>query len=198
MADLITDTPRPSRYPNSAILMHWLVVLLVIAAYACILLRENYERGSDIREALKTWHYMLGLTILGVTLLRVALRALIWKSPAITPHPPRALHLLSIAAHLAIYVWMIAMPLAGWTILSAEGDPIPFLGLQLPPLVGVDENLAEQVEELHEAGATLGYFLLGLHAAAALFHHYFLRDNTLTRMFPPRGRLPPGDIGPAA
>jgi superoxide oxidase len=187
MADLMTDAPRPSRYPNSAILTHWLVVLLVIAAYTCILLRENYERGSDIREALKTWHYMVGLGVLATTVLRAALRILVWKVPPITPPPPRALHLLSIAAHLAIYVWMIAMPLAGWTILSAEGDPIPFLGLNLPPLVGVDENLAEQVEELHEAGGTFGYFLLGLHAAAALFHHYLMKDNTLARMLPRRG-----------
>jgi len=83
---------------------------------------------------------------------------------------------------------LIIMPLAGWTILSAEGDPIPFLGLNLPPLTGVSENLAEQVQELHEAGGTVGYFLLGLHATAALFHHYLMKDNTLLRMLPRRGR----------
>ena len=31
-----------------------------------------------------------------------------------------------------------------------------------------------------------GYFLIGLHAAAALFHHYFIHDNTLRRMLPSR------------
>ena len=184
----MSDALRPSRYANTAILIHWLVVLLVMAAYACILLRENYERGSDIREALKTWHFMLGLGVLATTLLRAGLRAFVWNTPPITPAPPRFLHWLSIAAHLAIYIWLIIMPLAGWTILSAEGDPIPFLGFNLPPLTGVSENLAEQVQGLHEAGGTVGYFLLGLHATAALFHHYLMKDNTLLRMLPRRGR----------
>jgi cytochrome b561 len=53
-------------------------------------------------------------------------------------------------------------------------------------LVGPDEALAERMEALHELGGTLGYFLIGLHAAAALAHHYLLRDNALARMLPGR------------
>ncbi len=83
----MSDALRPSRYANTAILIHWLVVLLVMAAYACILLRENYERGSDIREALKTWHFMLGLGVLATTFLRAGLRAFVWNTPPITPAP---------------------------------------------------------------------------------------------------------------
>lgn len=184
----MNDAAPRTRYPNSAILLHWLVLLLVVAAYACILLRVNYERGSDIREGLKAWHFMLGLSVLATTFLRAGLRAFVWKTPPITPPPPRLLHLLSIAAHLAIYAWLLAMPVAGWVILSAEGDPIPFWGLNLPALTGVNEALAGQVEELHETGGTVGYFLLGLHAAAALFHHYVMKDTTLARMLPRRGR----------
>jgi cytochrome b561 len=60
----MNDAAPRTRYPNSAILLHWLVLLLVVAAYACILLRVNYERGSDIREGLKAWHFMLGLSVL--------------------------------------------------------------------------------------------------------------------------------------
>jgi cytochrome b561 len=184
----MTEAEPRQRYANSAILLHWLVLLLVVAAYACILLRVNYERGSDIREGLKAWHFMLGLSVLAATILRAGLRAFVWKTPPISPQPPRILHILSIAAHVAIYVWLIAMPVAGWMILSAEGDAVPFWGLNLPPLTGADRQLAKQVEELHELGGTIGYFLLGLHAAAALFHHYVLKDNTLSRMLPRRGR----------
>ena len=185
----MTDQPAspPARhYPNSAIALHWFMLLLIVAVYACILLRENYPRGSDIREGLKTWHFMLGLSVLALVALRASLRAFVWKIPATTPEPPRYLAWLGAAAHLAIYAWLIAMPLAGWTILSAEGDPIPFWGLQLPPLTGVSKDFAKQVEELHELGGTIGYFLLGLHAAAALFHHYVLKDDTMIRILPPR------------
>jgi cytochrome b561 len=184
----MSDAAAPKRYPDSAILLHWLVLILVVAAYACILLRTNFERGSDIREGLKAWHFMLGLSVLAATFLRIGLRAMVWKTPPITPPPPRMLHLPSIAAHLAIYAWLIAMPIAGWTILSAEGNPIPFWGLNLPPLTSPDKVLADQVKELHETSGTIGYFLLGLHAAAALFHHYLMKDDTLRRMLPRRGR----------
>ncbi len=78
--------------------------------------------------------------------------------------------------------WMIVLPLLGWVMLSAEGKAIPFFGLQLPALLGANEALAERTKEVHETLATLGYFLIGLHALAALFHHYVRRDNTLRRM----------------
>ena len=79
---------------------------------------------------------------------------------------------------------MIGMPIAGWLILSAEGKNIPFFGLELPALVGKDAQLAERIEETHELGGTIGYWLIGIHAAASLFHHYILRDRVLARMMP--------------
>lgn len=84
----------------------------------------------------------------------------------------------------AVYALMIGMPLGGWLILSAEGDPIPFFGLLLPPLTGPNDELAELVEEVHESVGEAGYVLIALHAAASLVHHYLLRDDTLRRMLP--------------
>ena len=79
------------------------------------------------------------------------------------------------------------MPLAGWALLGAEGKPILFFGLELPPLTAPDHDLAETIEELHEIGGTILYILIGIHAAAALAHHYLLGDDTLRRMLPGRG-----------
>jgi cytochrome b561 len=81
---------------------------------------------------------------------------------------------------------MIGQPLLGWLILSANGDPIPFFGLQLPALIAENKDLVDVLKEVHETSGTVGYFLVGLHAAAALFHHYITRDNTLVRMLPGR------------
>jgi cytochrome b561 len=83
---------------------------------------------------------------------------------------------------LALYALMIGMPLMGWLTLSAQGQAIPFFGLQWPPLVDKGKSVADWAKEFHETGGTVGYFLIGLHAAAALFHHYVVRDNTLRRM----------------
>ncbi len=49
-----------------------------------------------------------------------------------------------------------------------------------------DSNLSSLLTEWHEVLAPLGYWLVGLHAAAALAHHYLLKDNTLLRMLPVR------------
>ena len=172
------------RYGPAAVALHWVMLVLVVAVYASILARENFPRGSDIREGLKVLHFTLGLSVLGLGGARLALRILAWKTPEITPRPPQFLVWLSLAAHTAIYALLIAMPIAGWLILSAEGKPIMLWGFNLPPLVGADESLARSVKELHETGGMAGYFLIGLHAAAALFHHFVMKDNTLIRMLP--------------
>ena len=56
--------------------------------------------------------------------------------------------------------------------------PIPFFGLALPALLEVNKAISESIEKIHETTGTVGFFLIGLHAIAALFHHYFVRDNT--------------------
>ena len=174
-----------SRYGSLSIGLHWLMLLLIAGVYACIELRGNFPKGSDIREGLKTWHFMLGLSILVLVLVRLAAH-FIGTVPRIEPDPPKWQSLFAKLMHIALYTLMIGMPLLGWLTLSAEGKLVPFFGLQLPSLVGESKSIAGWAKELHETGGTVGYFLIGLHAAAALFHHYVVRDNTLRRMLPSR------------
>ena len=169
--------PPLSRF---SITMHWLMLALLAAVYACIELREFYPRGSDIREALKTWHFMLGLSVFVLVWFRLAARAL----PPRGPVPRTSSGALAAAGHLALYVLMVAMPVLGWLLLSAEGKAVPFFGLTLPPLTGPDEAVAGRIEGLHTTLGAAGYWLIGLHAMAALFHHYVLRDGALRRMLP--------------
>ena len=174
-----------SRYGSLSIGLHWLMLLLIAAVYACIELRGNFPKGSDIREGLKTWHFMLGLSILLLVLLRLAVH-FIGTVPRIEPDPPKWQSLFAKLIHIALYALMLGMPLLGWLTLSAEGKLVPFFGLQLPSLVGESKSVAGLAKESHETGGTVGYFLIGPHAAAALFHHYVVRDNTLRRMLPIR------------
>jgi cytochrome b561 len=173
------------RYGLLSIGLHWFMLLLLVAVYACIELRELFPKGSDLREGLKTWHFMLGLSVLILAALRLAVH-LTSTLPRVEPAPPGWQKLLAVLMHTALYGFMIAMPLAGWLMLSAAGKPIPFFGLQWPALMGESKNAAEFIKEIHETGGTVGYFLIGFHAAAALFHHYIFRDGTLRRMLPKR------------
>ena len=176
-------TNTNDRYGSLSIAMHWLMFLLLIGVYACIELRELYPKGSDPREALKTWHFTLGLTVFVLVWLRLALR-LSQVTPSIAPPIPGWQNLLSKLVHFALYALMILMPVAGWLILSGEGKVIPFYGLELPALMGKNKDLAHTLEEIHETAGQVGYFLIGFHAVAGLYHHYFMRDNTLKRMLP--------------
>jgi superoxide oxidase len=169
------------RYGSLTIVLHWFMLVLLAAVYACIELRVLWPKGSDPRELIKTWHFMLGLSVLALVWIRIAAR-FFGVTPPIVPAPPAWQHRLAQATHGLLYVLMIGMPIGGWLIRSAEGDPIPFFGLQLPALVAPNETLAGQIEWIHETGGTIGYWLIGLHAAAALFHHYLKGDNTLRRM----------------
>lgn len=174
---------QKSRYPAISILMHWAMVLLIAAVYLCIELTDQYPRGSPEREFLKHWHFTLGLTVFALVWLRLALR-LIGPVPAITPAPPVWQARLGAAVHLLLYLLMIAMPLGGWLILSGAGKPVPFYGFELPHLIGPNKQLAEEIGDIHETFGNIGYFLIGLHAAAGLYHHYLKGDNTLRRMLP--------------
>ncbi len=172
-----------SRYGSLLIGLHWLMLLLIAGVYASIELRVLYPRGSDIREGLKTLHFTLGLAIFVLVWLRLYAR-LRSPSPPIIPHPPRWQLAIAHMSELAIYVLMITMPLLGWLSLSAQGDPVALFGWPLPQLIGANEPLAGQLEEVHELIGKIGYALIGVHALAALVHHYFQRDNTLRRMLP--------------
>jgi cytochrome b561 len=175
------------RYGMLSITMHWLMLALLVAVYACILLHEEFPRGSETRAALTTWHFMLGLSVFALVVARLAIR-LAGPTPAVEPPIPTWQHHLASLMHVALYLFLLAMPLLGWLILSTAGKPIPFFGLELPALWTEHKALSRSVKDIHETIAEIGYWLVGLHAAAALFHHYYVRDNTLLRMLPGRAR----------
>lgn len=171
-----------TRYGSLSIGLHWLMLLLFIGVYASIELRVLYEKGSDPRESLKSLHFALGMLVFALVWLRIAAR-LSGPTPAIQPAPAQAQQLASKLLHLALYVLMVGMPLSGWLLLSAAGKPIPF---DLPTLIEANKELASQIKEAHEVIGTTGYFLIGGHVIAALYHHLVVRDDTMTRILPLR------------
>ena len=66
-----------------------------------------------------------------------------------------------------------------------RGDTLTFFGLfTIPAAIAPDRELARTVKELHELSATAILIVAGLHAVAALWHHYIRRDDVLKRMLP--------------
>lgn len=173
------------RYPRSIVLLHWLTLLLLIAVYASMELRGMFPRGSDAREAIKSLHYFLGIGVFALTWLRLALR-LTSLAPPISPTPPAWQALLARVVTASLYGLLLAMPVLGYLILNAAGTAPALGGWELPRLIGEQPDLADRLEQWHETIAVAGYWLIGLHTLAALYHHHIRHDNTLLRMSPRR------------
>lgn len=172
-----------SRYRPSARALHWGIALIVIVAIALIELTDLFPKGSAGRDGLKHWHAQLGIAILGLTVLRLALR-LGRATPAIVPAPQPWEAAAAGFMHAALYAVMLALPVLGIAMLQASGKPVDFLGLHLPVFLAQDKSLGHSLEEAHELLGNIAIGLIALHATAALWHHFVRHDNTLRRMLP--------------
>lgn len=181
MTATIDRSSRTGNYAPAIIAIHWLTVLVIAGAFAAIEIKGYYPKGSDTRALLTATHMSLGILVLLLTIVRLAIRSRN-PAPAIIPAPPAWQHAIASLTHLILYAALLAMPLLGWIMTSAGGHSIPFFGLSLPPLIGEHKELAHTLEEVHEFIGNALYYIIGLHALAALVHHYVHKDNTLTRM----------------
>ena len=164
--------------------MHWLTVLCVCMAATLILLRDEVD-GRALRQWLLEGHRHFGLFVLILFVLRVALRIRLGKLPPAS-HSAWPIRAAAALTHIALYAVLLALPLLGWALSNAQDKPVHFFGLTLPALVGGDEDLADQLQSWHIDAAWLLLALVSLHIAAALWHHFVLRDGTLRLMLPKR------------
>lgn len=175
-------------YGAVAIGLHWAIVVLVAACWVTGQFGEALPRSQH--KAALFVHISLGVAALGLTLVR-----LIWRlidtppapepttlgSPSLTVWATRA----GQAMHLLMYVLLLAIPVFGIVTQFGRGNALPLFGLIdiASPWVG-DRAFAHSMKEVHEVLANAMLALVGLHAAAALVHHYALHDRTLLRMVP--------------
>ncbi|PWK32958.1 MULTISPECIES: cytochrome b [unclassified Pseudomonas] len=180
----MTHNKSTQHYGKLSITLHWLMLALFVGVYACIEIKGLLPRGGHLRSLFLGLHGVFGLSIFALVWVRLLGR--LTPRPPITPALPAWQTGISHLMHLALYVLMIATPLLGWLMLAAGGKPMPYFGFFLPAPVAHDPDLARQFKDWHELLGTAGYWLIGLHAAAGLFHHYYVGDNTLIRMLPRR------------
>ncbi|HSX62120.1 MAG TPA: cytochrome b [Tahibacter sp.] len=169
-------------YSRLVRVLHWTTLLLMIAVYATAELR-GFAPDRPARIAVMQWHMALGLAIVLLVLPRIGAR-LMQPVPAIVPPPGRLVAIAAKVTHVALYVFLIVQPLLG-LVTAQSGERavvIPLTGITLPDLIPNDHDLHEWTEEIHVLLGKIFYAVIGLHAAAAIAHHYWFRDNTLRRM----------------
>jgi cytochrome b561 len=164
-------------------LMHWLTAGLMLCVFV-LAFSIDLATSRASHTAFLQLHRSVGLTVWVVTLFRLA-----WRHFAKYPDWPsdmsQTMRVAAMASEYALYALLLAQPILGILQTNAHGDHVNlfFIG-QLPALIDKSRPLAQQLLIVHKA---VGFSLLGLialHVSAALFHHFWRRDDTLTAMLP--------------
>ena len=181
----LKNTPR--EWGSISKLLHWLIVVLILAMAWLGLTMGDLPNGPD-KVSTYALHKSIGLTILALVVLRLAWR-LYAGAPKPVPGTPGWQDRIASVTHWLLYILLLAMPISGWMLNSAAGFPLQWFGIvDVPSIVGESHDLHERAEDMHELLFWLLAATVLAHAAAAIYHHVFQRDATLARMLP-RGWL---------
>lgn len=169
------------KHHRSIIFLHWLTGLLVFAAFAIILYRAGLDDGDQRKFWLDT-HRVVGLSVLGLVIIR-ALARVTWGREPVVSVPP-VLHLLSVLGQFAMYAIMVMLPLLGWAQSSARARHFKLFDVVLPSIEPHDADRADMLADWHETLAWVFLAIIGIHVAAALWHHFGRKDAVLRSMLP--------------
>jgi cytochrome b561 len=173
------------RYGAVAQAFHWLTAVLVIAAYALSPGGSEVQVYSLARDFTRQAHETLGLAVGVLTLLRLA-----WQTLNATPEDPPMPAVMRYAAkivHIALYVLLLAVPLTAIVGAWLEGHPVTLLMIgDIAPPLRLAHGVGQTIATIHTYLGDAIVWLAGLHAAAGLFHHFFLHDHVLRSMLPKR------------
>ncbi|MEC4720223.1 cytochrome b [Noviherbaspirillum sp. CPCC 100848] len=172
------------RYTLPAILMHWLIGLLIIAAFALGVTMVDIPGITPTKLKYFSWHKWLGITVLGLACLRLLWR-LGHKAPAYPASMANWQQSAAHGLHGLLYVLMFAIPVSGYLYSLAAGVPVVYLGIiPMPALIEPNPELKTLLKSVHYWLNMTLLALFVLHVAAALKHQFIDRDGVLKRMLP--------------
>jgi cytochrome b561 len=171
------------RYGAIAQAFHWLIAALIFTMLGLGYYMEDLPLGTRKLE-LYGIHKSIGITIAMLAALR-----LVWRLLNPPPPWPRSMRPWERKAagvvHALLYLMLFVQPLVGFLQSNAANFPVVLWGfVLLPPLIGPDEPLSETLLAVHALGGNLLAILVIVHIAAALRHHFVLKDHVLRRMLP--------------
>lgn len=172
------------RYTKTAMLLHWLVAILIIAAFFLGLTMVDIKGITPTKLKYYSWHKWLGVTVLLLAVLRA-----LWRATHQPPAHPASMPVWQAkaadAVHYLLYFLIFAVPISGYLYTTAAGVPVVYLGLwQIPALFEGTPELKAALKPVHY-WLTMGMAALVLaHAGAALKHQFIDRDGVLKRMLP--------------
>ncbi|HTH15021.1 MAG TPA: cytochrome b [Magnetospirillum sp.] len=174
----------PVHYDPVAKTLHWLMAALIIGLWCVGLSTEALPKG-DLRSQVIGLHKAFGVVVLALVVIRLA-----WRATHLAPELPGSMppmeRLGAKLGHLALYGLMVALPLDGILMSQTAGRPVNVFGLTLPTILDKNEALKGVFGLGHEVLAWVLAVVLVVHVAAALRHHWVLKDEIMRRMLPTR------------
>lgn len=172
-------------YGAVQILIHWTTAILVTGMFALGLTMVDLSYYDPWYHRAPALHKSIGLVLMGLFLFRVLWRLGERKPAPLSAHPWQ--QKAAGGMHLLLYLALFALLTSGYLIASADGRPIPvFDFFALPALALPVENQEEFAGDVHEVTAWSLIFLVVLHGAAAMKHHFIDKDASLRRILWPR------------
>lgn len=168
------------RYDNLSIRLHWITALLVLLLWCAGQTIDWFPRGAP-RITVRGLHILFGVALGLILCWRIGWRATRGAHPPAVE--PGVRGTIAQLMHWLLYLTLAATVALGVANTWVRGDNI--LGLfSVPAFDPGNRNLREQVEDLHSLFANGLLILAGLHAVAALLHHFVQKDGVLRRMWP--------------
>jgi cytochrome b561 len=165
-------------YDVRTIRLHWLTAVLVVALWGIAQVIDDFPVGMP-RIGARSTHILLGVALTIVVAMRIRWR--VQGGRRLPPLGPPALATIARAAHWALYAGLVTVLLLGLSNAWTRGDTL-FRLLTIPKLLPGLPQLKPTIEQMHKYFANGLMILVLLHAAAALYHHYRLKDEVLRRM----------------
>lgn len=173
------------RYGPVAQTLHWVIAIMIFIMFGLGYYMEDLPLGQQKLE-LYNLHKSLGLTIFALAVVRLLWR-LTHPAPPLPDHIPGWEKKTAHATHWTIYGLILVQPVIGFLQSNAANFPVVVWGvLPLPAIIGADEELGEDLAGLHAIVANVLAVLVLVHIAAALRHHFLIKDDVLRRMLPGR------------
>ena len=168
------------RHDPMTIALHWVTALLVAMLWVIGQTVDVFPNGP-LRIDYRSVHIMLGVALGAVLIARLGWR--LGRHETLPPIDHGILLAIARFTHWLLYALLIVAVILGVANVWVRGDVILNL-FQVPAYEPGDRALVHLVGGWHALAANAVLIVAGVHAAAALFHHYVLRDATLQRMLP--------------
>jgi cytochrome b561 len=136
-------------------------------------------------------HMSVGMAVLALSMSCVAWR-LLHEYPVLPRNMQAAARALAKIVHALLYAFIVAVPVTGWAILSVRrAHAAMFGGFKWPVIPYLADMTYDQrvrigdlLTPIHAKLSYIGMSLVLLHVLAAVFHHFWQRDEVLMRMLP--------------